>query len=111
LSIKRTEDFNGFGFVFSFGLAGYVVPDELVYGIAYNTNTWGANPIGTNGPFESLNVGVTPHPAAGVGTGVLASSGALPGTGSNSSNGMLIALAIITAGAAITLVARRRNDA
>jgi len=162
--------FNGYGFVISFGLGGYVVPDELVYGIAYNTNTWGANPIGTNGPFESLNVGVTPHSAAGIGTdvnpdlvfwntgtagggtfrpdtgwaangpaavqfvaspvvapttttvvgqeapvptvtGVLDASGTLPGTGSNSSNGMLIALAVITAGAAITLVARRRNHA
>jgi LPXTG-motif cell wall-anchored protein len=57
--------FNGFGFVISFDLAGFVVPDEMVYGIAYNTNTWGANPLGTNGPFESLNVGLAPNSGAG----------------------------------------------
>ena len=60
--------FNGFGVVITFALNGFVVPDEIVYGIAYNTNTWGAQPLGVNGPFESLNVGLAPNP--GVGTDV-----------------------------------------
>ncbi len=58
--------FNGFGFVISFDLGGMTVPDELVYGIAYNTNTWGASPIGVNGPYESLNVGLAPNQGVGI---------------------------------------------
>jgi LPXTG-motif cell wall-anchored protein len=60
--------FSGFGFVISFDLAGMTVPDELVYSIAYNTNTWGASPLGVSGPYESLNVGLAPN--QGVGTDV-----------------------------------------
>jgi LPXTG-motif cell wall-anchored protein len=60
---------NGLGFVISFTLNGTVVPDEIVYGIAYNTNTWGANPLGVPGPYESLNLGLAPL-AGGVGTDV-----------------------------------------
>lgn len=35
------------------------LPDTLVYGIAFNTNTHGYHPIGLPGPYESLNVGLT----------------------------------------------------
>ena len=33
------------------------LPDEFVFGVAFNTNSWGYNPIGQPGPYESLNVG------------------------------------------------------
>lgn len=61
-----TNCYNGFAFNISFDL-NTVVPDRIVYGIAYNTNTWGYAPIGAPGPYESLNVGVP--------TGQLATSG------------------------------------
>lgn len=58
--------YNGLAFNITFDL-DTVVPDRIVYGIAYNTNTWGYAPIGAPGPYESLNVGVP--------TGQLATSG------------------------------------
>ncbi len=51
--------FNGLAFNITFDLSSIPrVPDKIVYGIAYNTNTWGAEPIGAPGPYESLNVGL-----------------------------------------------------
>ena len=44
------------------------LPDDVIVGVAYNTNTWGSNPIGSPGPYESLNVGL--EGAATVGTDV-----------------------------------------
>jgi hypothetical protein len=49
--------YNGLAFNITFDL-DVVVPDTIVYGIAYNTNTWGYQPIGSPGPYESLNVGI-----------------------------------------------------
>ena len=31
---------------------------EVIYGVAFNTQTWGYQPIGTDGPYTSLNVGL-----------------------------------------------------
>ncbi len=52
--------YNGYAFniVFDFSGQGITLPNQVIYGIAYNTNTWGYNPIGLNGPYESLNVGL-----------------------------------------------------
>jgi hypothetical protein len=51
--------YNGFAFTIMFDLRSLALtlPDGLIYGIAYNTNTWGYAPIGLPGPYESLNVG------------------------------------------------------
>lgn len=54
--------YNGFAFTIEFLLGGTVLPDTFIYGIAYNTNTWGYNPIGAGGPYESLNVGLNSIP-------------------------------------------------
>jgi hypothetical protein len=51
--------YNGMAFEVTFNLNNLLVPDQLIYGIAFNTNTWGAQPIGTPGPFESLNFGLS----------------------------------------------------
>jgi hypothetical protein len=59
--------YNGRAFTITFDLST-VVPDRIVYGIAYNTNTWGYAPIGAPGPYESLNVGIP--------TGQVATAGA-----------------------------------
>jgi hypothetical protein len=59
--------YNGLAFNVTFDLSTIgVVPNEVIYGIAYNTNTWGADPRGTPGPYESLNVGLnTAAPTTG----------------------------------------------
>lgn len=51
--------YNGLAFTIVFDLKGlnYDLPDQFIYGVAFNTNTWGYEPIGLPGPYESLNVG------------------------------------------------------
>jgi hypothetical protein len=61
--------YSGLAFNITFDL-DVVVPDSVVYGIAYNTNTWGYHPIGTPGPYESLNVGIPTGQLATTGTDV-----------------------------------------
>jgi hypothetical protein len=62
--------YNGLAFNVTFDLGAIgTVPDKIIYGIAYNTNTWGASPIGLPGPYESLNVGLN-SAAPTVGTDV-----------------------------------------
>jgi MYXO-CTERM domain-containing protein len=53
---------NGYAQNISFDLsaAGITVPESIVWGLAYNTETRGYNPIGTAGPYNSLNMGVGP---------------------------------------------------
>lgn len=53
--------YNGFNFTVSFDLAGVTVPSQFIFGIAYNTQTWGANPAGSDGPYDSLNTGLNDH--------------------------------------------------
>lgn len=54
--------FNGFAQNISFDLSALNItaPDSIVWGLAYNTQTRGYSPIGTPGPYDSLNVGVGP---------------------------------------------------
>ena len=58
--------YNGYAFNATFDLGGLNVtlPDDVVIGVAYNTMTYGAHPIGVDGPYNSLNVGLvgTPNP-------------------------------------------------
>jgi hypothetical protein len=53
-----SNGFSGTAFNVSFDFSGTTLPDTVIYGVAYNTETWGANPIGAPGPYESLNYGV-----------------------------------------------------
>ena len=64
--------YNGFAFTITFDLLSlnYDLPEQFIYGIAYNTNTWGYAPIGAPGPYESLNVGLNSTPPVAVGTDV-----------------------------------------
>ena len=58
--------YNGFAFTISFDLTGTTVPNQIIYGVAYNTLTWGYHPIGVEGPYESLNFGLaTVAPSVG----------------------------------------------
>lgn len=64
--------YNGFAFTITFDLRSlnYDLPEQFIYGIAYNTNTWGYAPIGAPGPYESLNVGLNSTPPVAVGVDV-----------------------------------------
>ncbi len=59
----------GFAYNVTFDMSslGAVLPNDVVVGIVYNTQTYGPAPMGVGGPFNSLNVGTQPGPAA-VGT-------------------------------------------
>ena len=51
--------YNGHASLITFDLRAlsYNLPNTFIYGIAYNTNTWGYHPLNIGGPYESLNVG------------------------------------------------------
>ena len=52
---------NGFAFVepFDFTTAATVVPDDIIVGVSYNTQSYGAAPLGVAGPYNSLNVSLS----------------------------------------------------
>lgn len=51
--------FNGKAFTVAFDFGGVVVPDSVIYGLAFNTQTHGYSPTGVAGPVDSLNFGLT----------------------------------------------------
>jgi MYXO-CTERM domain-containing protein len=55
----------------TFDLSGLnlTAPDSIVWGIAYNTQTYGANPIGSDGPWNSLNVACNTAAGGGITAG------------------------------------------
>ena len=55
--------FNGFAFNvdFDFSALNLALPEEVVYGLAFNTGNYGPNPMGP-GPYESLNFGLISTP-------------------------------------------------
>lgn len=54
--------YNGLAFTVAFDFTGTAVPNQIIYGVAFNTQTWGANPIGAPGPYVSLNFGLAQLP-------------------------------------------------
>lgn len=72
-----TNCYSGYAFPITFNLSGLTVPDQVIYGIAYNTSGYGAAPMGYSNPcnatsagcgYDSLNVGLdgTTPPSVGV---------------------------------------------
>ena len=61
---------NGLAFnvTFDLGSSNVTLPDDVIVGVAYNTETYGASPIGSTGPYDSLNVGVASSQTASVGS-------------------------------------------
>jgi hypothetical protein len=51
--------YNGQETAVNFDFAGLTVPDSLIYTLAFNTQTYGQNPTGVSGPYNSLNFGLT----------------------------------------------------
>ena len=62
--------YNGLSFNATFDMSGLNVtlPNEVIVGIAYNTADYGTAPIGSAGPYNSLNVGVPTSDAVTVGS-------------------------------------------
>lgn len=62
--------YNGFAFNATFDLTSLNVtlPNDIIVSFAYNTQTYGANPIGLTGPYNSLNVGIPSGQSVTVGT-------------------------------------------
>jgi hypothetical protein len=62
--------YNGFAFNATFDMSSpsVTLPNSVIVGVAYNTQSYGTAPIGQNGPYNSLNVGV--EGSATVGTDV-----------------------------------------
>jgi hypothetical protein len=54
--------YNGIAFTVDFDFAGVTVPNQIIYGLAFNTQTWGSSPIGTPGPYNSLNFALATTP-------------------------------------------------
>jgi hypothetical protein len=50
---------NGEAFPITFDVSGVVVPDDFVFGIAYDTDTYGAHPTGVAGGYDNLNMAIT----------------------------------------------------
>jgi hypothetical protein len=50
--------YHGLAFTVTFDFTGTIVPDQIIYGLAFNTETWGYDPTGLPGPYDSLNFGL-----------------------------------------------------
>ncbi len=64
-------------FAMTFDLSGLslTAPDSIVYGLAFNTQTYGASPTGSSGPYNGLNFALSMEGAAGITTGSNANLG------------------------------------
>ena len=64
-------------FAMTFDLSGLslLAPDSIVYGLAFNTETYGANPTGSSGPYNGLNFALSMEGASGITTGSNANLG------------------------------------
>ncbi len=57
-----------FNAVFDMSSPNVTLPNDVIIGIAYNTETYGVTPLGINGPYNSLNVAVPPSQPVSVGS-------------------------------------------
>ena len=61
LNVPDNTCYNGNAFNMTFDFAGsLIVPDDIILGLAFDTQSYGANPTGVNGPYNSLNVAAGP---------------------------------------------------
>jgi hypothetical protein len=61
--------YNGYAFNITFDFSGdnITLPQDVIYSVVYNTQTYGPAPIGAGGPYNSLNVSLTDaDPSIGV---------------------------------------------
>jgi hypothetical protein len=60
--------FNGLAQNVTFDFSGTVVPDEVIWGLAFNTQSYGTSPTGVPGPYNSLNLALNDISGPSVGT-------------------------------------------
>ena len=60
--------YNGIAFNATFDMPNVTVPNDVIVGIAYNTQHYGSTPLGVPGPYNSLNVGIPTGQTASVGS-------------------------------------------
>lgn len=51
-----------FKLTFDLGALGLSLPNEVIFGISFNTHHHGPSPLGVPGPYDALHVGVTDEP-------------------------------------------------
>ncbi len=58
--------YNGIAFNLTFDLGHLAtgLPDEVIFGVAFNTQHHGASPLGAPGPYDALHLGVSASPLA-----------------------------------------------
>ena len=63
--------FNGYAqnVTFDFSSLNITLPNSIVWGISFDTQSYGTNPIGVDGPYNSLNVGCNTAPGGGITAG------------------------------------------
>jgi hypothetical protein len=64
----RKSCFNGLYNEVTFSFSGVTLPDDVVYGIAYNTRDYGPAPTGVAGPSDSLNIALVDESSVSGGT-------------------------------------------
>lgn len=69
--------FNGLYNEVTFSFSGVTLPDDVVYGISYDTNTAGPAPTGVAGPADSLNIALVDETSGAVTAGSDTSPGFL----------------------------------
>jgi adhesin/invasin len=67
-----------FNITFDFSSMALTLPDQLIFGIAYNTQTSGYSPYNAVGPYNDLNIGL--YPTSTVGNNLSAPTAYLYGT-------------------------------
>jgi len=62
--------YNGYASNITFDLSdlNVVLPDDVIVGFVYNTQTYGPQPTGVDGPYNSLNIAVPPNDPVTTGT-------------------------------------------
>lgn len=46
----------------TFEFGGISIPQSFIWGLAFNTQNSGYNPVGTPGPYDALNIAISPDP-------------------------------------------------
>jgi hypothetical protein len=65
-----TNCYNGYAFNLTFDMSApsVVLPNDVIVGVAFSTQSYGTTALGVDGPYNSLNVGVPVGQTATIGT-------------------------------------------